>query len=375
MRRLAIVLLLLMLGLPALVNLYHYVDKGDGELTVEGISQWFEAHYVGKKRLAGVAANLRFAFGMEPTDGAVIGRDNYLFLTRHKVLEQARGADVLSASEMRALVSLLRQREGFWAERGVTWLNVIAPGKSSVYRHKLPRRYELVGVSRIAQINSALEDEGVSNVDLLRVMQRSAENDTQLYFKTDSHWTCYAAFLAYEAVMAALAERTGLSLAVVGRSQLAFRYAETFGDITTNVFGMGRTYGESGLHCEYPAVESVARDFASGHAVVARVPRGGLEQLQSVHFENEGALNSLRVAVLRDSYFWPVQPLLNATFSEVLYLYHWHLRPQDEHLLAFNPDIVIYEYTDRALHLPVQHLREQGSLILPPLHYEQIPRN
>ncbi len=363
-------LLLLMLFIPGAVSLYGLLTEPANEkptLSFTALSQWYEERFFGQQWLASSAARLRFALGMEPTDGGVIGREGFLFLTRHNVIQQARGADGLDDAELEALVTLLGKREAFWAHRGVVWLNVIAPGKSSVYLDKLPARFSREGPSRIAQINSALARAGIANVDLLAVMRAHADGEPLLYFKTDSHWTCYAGFLAYDAIVTALERRLGKPLHKVPQAALDVHPGQKSGDIAANVFGLGKALSEQGIRCEYPPVNSKAFDYNSGEEIPARIPRGGLEQLRSVRFHNTGALNSLRVAVLRDSYFWSVQPLLDATFSDVLYFYHWHLRAFDEQLLAFNPDVVIYEYTDRALHLPVQHLREHGSLELPPL--------
>ena len=54
-----------------------------------------------------------------------------------------------------------------------------------------------------------------------------------------------------------------------------------------------------------------------------------------------------------------MEPLFNQTFAEVLYLYHWGLQPHYELLESFHPDVVIYQYTDRALHDRVEAWRAQ----------------
>lgn len=377
--RITIVVAVLLLLVPALGSLYRLLDgsdaarvsvvKKESELEwPQALDQWYRHHFYGHKWLAWMAAKGRYSLGMEPNKDAVIGRDGRLFLTRNNVIEQSRGADGLHRDELDALVALLKQKQQFWRDRGVHWLHMVAPGKPSVYRDQLPARFALTGPSRLTQYLAALQAAGISDLDLLSLMRQHRQSAMPIYPLTDSHWTCYGAYLVYEALMDALEQQIGKPFKRVSGSELQFFRVDHPGDIAKNIFGLGESVRElRGVSCRYPARQARAWNHDSGELLeVATVPTTKLGQLQSTRFHTANALNQQRVVVVRDSYVWPLQPLLNLTFSDVLYVYHWHLRPLETYLESFQPDIVIYEYTDRALYLPVQHWREHGRF-LPPL--------
>ena len=111
------------------------------------------------------------------------------------------------------------------------------------------------------------------------------------------------------------------------------------------------------MRCRLPPVSLQALDYAEPAKPANYPPRHQFDQLRTIKVSNPAALNSGRIAIIRDSFFWPVAPFIDRTFTEVLYVYHWGLADHDELLRRFAPDVVIYQYTDRALHDKVEQWR------------------
>ncbi len=323
----------------------------------ERLRDYVSDHYPLRAWMIQSAARLRFALHMEPGDRAVIGRDGWLFLSRKNALNQARGADPLSDRELASLHDYFQGEQDFWQSRGVQWLHVLAPGKGSMLRDQLPARVKIIGPARALQWQATLNASAVNSLDLLPTLQ-GAES---LYYRSDSHWNCRAADLAFAQIMARLAEHDELVMSPrppIKTSEQAFT-----GDIARSLFGLGDAMLEVGVpECPMaPAPAIAARDFDTGAVVRDYTPQHPFQQLRTVAVQNPEAPNPQRVAIVRDSFFWPLQPLFNRSFQHVLYVYHWGLAPHRELLERFAPDYIIYQYTDRAMHDWVEARRNEAQ--------------
>lgn len=75
---------------------------------------------------------------------------------------------------------------------------MIVPSKASVYPERVPEDYRKgSGKSRLEQVNEALETAGAKVINLLEVFDNHKDDEYKTYWKTDSHWTDYGAFVAY----------------------------------------------------------------------------------------------------------------------------------------------------------------------------------
>ena len=70
--------------------------------------------------------------------------------------------------------------------------------------------------------------------------------------------------------------------------------------------------------------------------------------------------NAPRVIIIRDSFTDFMEPYLNETFSEILYLSHGNRVLDEETVLKFKPDIVIHAMIERILIVPMYGLSSGG---------------
>ncbi len=130
--------------------------------------------------------------GDTTSDLVIPGRDGWLFMN-------VAGPSGLPAvqpdrrADLREWAESLEERRSWLAERGIKYVVVVAPEKSSVYPEFLPewvRRHP-------PPDNTAILKETVPLVDPLPAILAAKATGQQLYFRKDSHWTDAGAFPAY----------------------------------------------------------------------------------------------------------------------------------------------------------------------------------
>ena len=166
----------------------------------------------------GLYAYFTHGAGQNGTDGVYAGADGYLMQTP-------------TAENERNLRSNLRYLSAFAEKTQLPVYLLPVPQTGYVLDDKLPRRHKpYTDDALMAQIADQTAD-SMTLVDVRDVF-RSNRDDTQLYYRTDHHWTSSGAFLAANAFLQA-ADRPVLSAA-----QFAPEDAAGF---------CGTTYAKSGL--------------------------------------------------------------------------------------------------------------------------------
>lgn len=76
---------------------------------------------------------------------------------------------------------------------------MVVPAAMTVYPELVPEQYEQgEGDSRMDQVLNALSSAGATVIDLRTAFEEHKNDEYPLFFKTDSHWTDYGAFIAYQ---------------------------------------------------------------------------------------------------------------------------------------------------------------------------------
>lgn len=100
---------------------------------------------------------------------------------------------------------LLRQRANWCASKGMDYVWIIAPNKSTVYPELLPNRYQVVGPTSTDRLIERISDLNV--IDLRGCLLAEKERtDAPLYLRTDTHWNALGAYAGYRCMMEQLPE-------------------------------------------------------------------------------------------------------------------------------------------------------------------------
>jgi len=218
-----------------------------------------------------------------------------------------------------------RRIVNFAQTAGVPCALMIVPTKGSVYTEKLPKnhlRYD--DQNELAAAQSICEPNGVAFIDLFD--RFAAEKDkTDLYYKTDHHWTSAGAFLAYEAL--------GQTLGYAPHSQSEYSVEKT-----ENFYGT--SYARSCYTLTGPDVLEVWRSRETGGKATVVISENGREttadnlfftdQLTgsdpyTVFLDGNHALETIktdadggRLLIVKDSFAHCLTPFLAEHYGEIV---------------------------------------------------------
>ena len=255
------------------------------------------------------------------------------------------GKSLLNAEELAALRDSLAAQKKYFADRGASFLIMLPPNKMTVYGEYAPKAYRKLRApkSQYEQTEEAAAEAGIPFINLKKVFY-GAKGENLLYYKTDTHWNNYGAYLA----TAKLAEALGGTVPPV-ESILSDRVP--CGDN----FRMSGAAGECiDIHFEplvsfsAPAVKCT-QGINEGHLICA----------------NDAAPIKKRVVIARDSFTEKMLPYISRLFQRAILL--WSGKVSDEEMFDIiekeKPDYVIYNYAERnASKLNKELPAEEGSI-------------
>jgi len=135
---------------------------------------------------------VRYAALGEVNDGAVPGRDGWLFTAE----------EFAEPQETRDLAHDIAHARDTLAAMGVRLVPVIVPDKARIMRDKLPRGRSEAFAGRYDRTLAVIGAAGLSAIDLRSAMTEASAS----FMRTDSHWSPAGTRAAAEAVATALAD-------------------------------------------------------------------------------------------------------------------------------------------------------------------------
>jgi hypothetical protein len=285
----------------------------------------------------------------------VVGKDGWLFLgdRYESVFARHTGARPPEAWEAESVIQAERQKQAWLQRRGIAYLYAVAPDKHSIYPEYFPKYVRDQGGEVLLDMVMARADTmGLPVLDLRRTMLQSKTRHGDLvYSKTDSHWSNLGCYDGYWAIMSALSRQTGplKTLSLNGYETTTGRAYNLEG-----LLGLRKHYKMEDVHINLKLDHSSSSMHARGFDGAPVQWDDGRE----VHYNdqlivsNRNALNDLRVFMLRDSFANRLSPMLNLSFSEVLYT-HYNRESLNveivDLMLQFRPDILLFEMVERNL--------------------------
>lgn len=275
-----------------------------------------------------------------------VGRDGWLFLVEgtNNVIRSYRFTRSIGR-RLRAWRTILRARARRLHGLGIGYLHVMVPEKLTVYDHKLDGLNVAVRLAPALRVRRGLWWSPRARracLDLVGLF-RAARGGTDLFLRTDSHWSFEGRLLAYRAICAALRARP----------------VEDFPERPSRTF---EAYvGDLGEKLDPPVSETVRlydlqRDAVRVDAspiVLAREAVGRADTLHvgaRVVYRNAAAhADPRRVVLFGDSYahFTPIMltVMLAESFAEVHFI--WSAAVDWGYVERVRPDLVITEIAER----------------------------
>lgn len=266
-------------------------------------------------------------------DGKVVpGKDGWLFLDNdsNRVTAQHSGELLLTDAELERWRSLLEERIGWLAPRGVSFVFLVPPNPHSVYPEKLPDDVPSAARRPIHQLIEHLEATRSPARVVYPLEELVREKGRYVYQRTATHWTGLGAFVAYERLLAefdGVVQVRGLS-----RSDLVLSEELTTGDLGAKV---------------RPTVLSTFVR-ATVEAPKARLVADNRVANKGRRLDYEcAAAPAVTCLVLGDSYSYRMLPFLAESFGRLIFAF---LPTLDRDLVERErPDLVLSVLNERFL--------------------------
>ncbi len=237
---------------------------------------------------------------------------------------------------------------------GTEIIYMVVPAAMTVYPELVPEDYKQgTGDSRMDQVLNTLTDAGATVIDLRPVFEEHKNDEMPLYFKCDSHWTDYGAFIAYTELFNYIANE------FPDAAPLSFEEFNWFGGyyktgdmpvylnmIKGSIYESGKIVNEDVLEYGW------YRTFADGTPVsdkITKVPRYRAD-VQMVYSNNVTWANTIRTKrdnlptciVLRDSFGTQMYDIIAERMNKTVYKAMWDTGYPGAEVVTNKADYVIY---------------------------------
>jgi alginate O-acetyltransferase complex protein AlgJ len=304
---------------------------------------YYNDHFGFRSALLHLGSLIKVKFPMiSPNRDVAIGKDGWLFLKDGGVLHEP---PVLAESDLRCWTLGLEHKQEWLARHGSQFLYVVAPNKESVYPEFLPQNdSRLRGRRQVDQLSQYASLRPNVHFLSLRESLIDAKGGERLYYRQDTHWNSWGAFIGYQAIVNRLGQWFP-DLKARNRSEFPIVMEKKKGDLA-RMMGLPDFSSESepALGAAFPPA-----------AVTTEFWPNGIKQTKAVRpytIEMPNASSGLRAVVLRDSFGTALLPYLSGHFSRITVI--WQVDQKFEDQVADivrkeKPDVLIEEHLERVL--------------------------
>lgn len=284
-------------------------------------------------------------FGLSGVSSVMAGKEGWYFYSKNKVINDFRGLTPLTEQQLVSWKTDLVCKKDWLAKQGAHHLFVVAPSKQTIYPEYLPDAIQNVkGVTHLEQLIDYLDKD--PDVDILNPKPEllKAKTKTRLYYKTDTHWNEYGAFIAYKEIINQISRWF---------PEDPFNYDFYFHDTLKEGPG-GDLAKMLDLH---KTLKEMSPDLKKRHYCAQPMElhrqlkdlRKGLKRRKGREPFMKGCKDAkLRALVFRDSAFFAIEPFFSENFNQVIYLWQTYDQKTAARLIEyFHPHIVIEEIGER----------------------------
>lgn len=284
-------------------------------------------------------------FGASAVPKVVIGQDGWLFYKSEATgdgpgINDYQGLAPLTPAELQTIKTDLETITATLSAKGIKFFVLIGPNKSSIYGQYLPVSISKArGITRFDQLKAFLSDnDAITLLDYRGLLQQPLM-PYPTYYKTDTHWNDYGAFLVSQGVVEKIRESYPVVPSLkLSDYNLEVTYKTGFGDVAT-MLGLPEQFSDQ-------KIKFLPKSPSKAEARIIQYSTdvGGTREI------NSQLVGGPKLLVFGDSYSAALQNFLPTSFPEALFI---TLGPtykfRTDIVLAEQPDIVIWEVAERFL--------------------------
>ena len=273
------------------------------------------------------------------------GLDGWYFLNNFNLLQDFLGLVPLTKEQLQAWLARQQEKQTWLQQRGIRYLYMAVPNKQTIYpQFLMEEALSKKGTTRFEQLRMIAGDHLPDYMIDLHQVLRPELFEKPLYYKNDSHWNQFGAYVAFRAIMQRIS---------AWFPQQDFVTEFPFGP---DVTGIGGNIGLGGdltmmlmqrqLTETYPQIKRFRRCGSFDHIPFAL--SNVIQGQNRDSFMRTCKSRNLRAVVFRDSFFVSLEPFLSENFREIIYLWKdYDQQNLEEILIHFQPDVVIEAIVER----------------------------
>jgi len=299
----------------------------------------FNSTFFGRLRLVRLITDVRVAIGDRVFANAIIGKDGWLFQTSEDVLRDYQNDMPLTEKQLALLQQNLDEIAAYFKKQGTSLLIVVAPNKSTIYPEYLPDEIQKLNPkSRFDQAVEYLQMHGTTQILDLRKDLIAARAQQQVYYRTDTHWTEYGAYIVYREILESLQST---------HPELVPRSLSDFAPVSEGKVSMDLATLIGSVRIKEEKIVLKPKDVSTSSVHNLRLDDG-----RWVILSWNKNQDLPRAVVYYDSFLNPMIPWFNDHFSQVTYIPHyanlaiWNLSWVSQQ----KADVVIVEIAEKYIH-------------------------
>lgn len=310
----------------------------------KGFEDYYNDHLPYKYFLQELWSNINFVLFEEPINkDAVIGQkdedgDYWLYYAKKNdgtPLSDISGDKKYTKEDMKKILEVITNNTIELKKNNIELYYFAIPNKSSVYLEYLPRKQKIAQKTRLDELNSYLISNGIVNFFYSKEALMEAKKTYNTYYKTDSHWTSYG---AYVSVMSFL---NTIDNGLCGLKCNEVRVEEKrVSSLTEEEMDLKMLLG---LSLDMKDVENNVINFLDDKNVKKSQEPYGKYNIDV--FSCEEAKAKKKVLFIGDSFRRGTYHYLPKIYSEVVYVHSSDF--ENSLIKEYNPDIIIYEVVER----------------------------
>jgi alginate O-acetyltransferase complex protein AlgJ len=237
--------------LPELENMENreLAQKPTGESSsltelAEGWERYFVDNFGFRPYLIRWNSILKLNFlNVSPVPGVILGKDSWLFyhsevLADGNTVNDFRGTVPLTQTELVKLQRRLEANQRTFARGNIVYLVAVVPNKNTIYSEYLPDKIrKLRDTTRLDQLIEHMHKHSPVKILDLREALFRAKGQYPVYWKTDSHWNSYGAYIGYAHIMEQLcAHLPALPIVPIEGDRVTIERSPIGGDLAQMLF-------------------------------------------------------------------------------------------------------------------------------------------
>lgn len=341
------------------------VTVGEESITVESYMGYFAATF--ENKTSAFDATITQTVGGEPFDvprtfrakpevskaaneqQVVASNEKFQFFLS-KMIPDYVGGNLFSTQEINSMISRIRGRletvHAYNPKAEIIYM--VVPSAMTIYPELVPDIYTRAeGETRLDQVLAGLNTAGATVIDLRDTFTAHKNDDMPLYYKLDSHWADYGAYLAYVELFNHISKKFPDA---APRGMEAFTWTADFYKSADVIMYLG--YSQDGVQ-EYGYYREYSINIPD---VINTYPRYRMPQLlysdQSTYeiIMPTGRSNLPSCMVFRDSYGAGVYDLIPERMDTTHYIGMWNYSWNNRQIQNEEPDYIIYLVAEWNLH-------------------------